>query len=111
MLPGAGFVILDTTVTPELAAEGLARDVVRVVQQSRREAGLDVSDRIRLTLGADDDVVAALTAHAELIRSETLATELVLGAPLSDAASVGVGDGEVVTSFLSRIEQDDPVTP
>ncbi len=46
MLPGGGFLILDTAVTPELAAEGLARDVVRGVQQARREAGLDVSDRI-----------------------------------------------------------------
>ena len=41
MLPGGGFVILDTAVTPELAAEGLARDVVRAVQQARRDAGLE----------------------------------------------------------------------
>ena len=47
---GAGLVVLDTAVTPELAAEGLARDVVRVVQQARRDAGLDVSDRITLTV-------------------------------------------------------------
>ena len=46
MLPGGGFVVLDTAVTPELAAEGLARDLVRAVQQARRDAGLDVSDRI-----------------------------------------------------------------
>ena len=51
MLPGGGFVVLDTEVTPELAAEGLARDLVRAVQQARRDAGLDVSDRIALTIG------------------------------------------------------------
>ena len=46
-LPGGeGVVVLDTAVTPELAAEGLARDVVRVVQQARRDADLDISDRI-----------------------------------------------------------------
>ena len=50
MLPGGGFVVLDTEVTPELAQEGLARDVVRAVQQARRDAGLDVSDRIALTV-------------------------------------------------------------
>ncbi|MGA8257322.1 MAG: DUF5915 domain-containing protein, partial [Nocardioides sp.] len=43
VLPGGGFVVLDTAVTPELAAEGLARDLVRAVQQARRDAGLDVS--------------------------------------------------------------------
>ena len=53
MLPGGGFVILDTAVTPELAAEGLARDVVRAVQKGRRDADLDVSDRIALSLSGD----------------------------------------------------------
>ena len=66
MLPGGGFVILDTAVTPELAAEGLARDVVRAVQQARRDAGLDVSDRIELTLAADAEVRAAIEAHARV---------------------------------------------
>jgi isoleucyl-tRNA synthetase len=50
MLPGGGFILLNTAVTPELAAEGLARDVVRVVQQARRAADLGVSDRISLSI-------------------------------------------------------------
>ena len=55
-----GVVVLDTEVTPELAAEGLARDVVRVVQQARRDAGLDVSDRIVVSVSAAGEVRAAV---------------------------------------------------
>ena len=76
MLPGSGFVILDVAVTPELAAEGLARDVVRAVQQARREAGLDGERPDHLTLAGDDDVRAAVRTHADLICAETLAAEL-----------------------------------
>jgi isoleucyl-tRNA synthetase len=74
VLPGGGFVVLDTAVTPELAEEGLARDLVRQVQQARRDEGLDVSDRIALTIAGSDAVQAAARAHEQLITSETLAT-------------------------------------
>jgi isoleucyl-tRNA synthetase len=74
VLPRGGFVVLDTAVTPELAAEGLARDLVRQVQQARRDAGLEVSDRIALTVAGSDAVQAAARTHADLITSETLAT-------------------------------------
>jgi isoleucyl-tRNA synthetase len=74
VLPRGGFVVLDTAVTPELAAEGVARDLVRAVQQARRDAGLDVSDRIALTIGGSDEVLAAATTHRDLIAAETLAT-------------------------------------
>ncbi len=81
VLPTGGFVVLDTEVTPELAAEGLARDLVRAVQQARRDAGLDVSDRIALTVGGSEAVQAAARTHEQLITSETLATsfEVVSG--------------------------------
>ena len=74
VLRSGGFVVLDTEVTPELAAEGLARDLVRAVQQARRDAGLDVSDRIALTIGGSDEVRAAARTHEQLIAGETLAT-------------------------------------
>ncbi|NBU16275.1 MAG: isoleucine--tRNA ligase [Actinobacteria bacterium] len=74
---GAGVVVLDVNVTAELEAEGMARDLVRAVQQARRDAGLHVSDRIRLTLGAEAPVRAQLEAHTALITGETLALEVV----------------------------------
>ncbi|MFN8081418.1 MAG: DUF5915 domain-containing protein [Kineosporiaceae bacterium] len=48
MLPGGGFVVLDTTVTPEAAREGLVRDLIRAVQQASRDAGMAIGDRIVL---------------------------------------------------------------
>ncbi|HLJ98701.1 MAG TPA: DUF5915 domain-containing protein, partial [Streptosporangiaceae bacterium] len=74
----SGLIALDTTVTPELAAEGTARDVVRQVQQARRDAGLDVSDRIRLTIAADQATREALAVHADMVKAETLAIQLDL---------------------------------
>ena len=73
MLPGGGFIVLDTEVTPELAQEGLARDIIRAVQQARKDAGLDVSDRIALEITGDAVVEAAMIAHSKLIAAETLA--------------------------------------
>jgi len=78
-LPGnAGLITLDLRVTPDLAAEGTARDVVRIVQQARRDAGLAVSDRIRLEIGADGAVADAVRAHAGFIAAETLAVDLAV---------------------------------
>ncbi|MDP9983040.1 isoleucyl-tRNA synthetase [Pseudarthrobacter oxydans] len=76
VLPGGGFVVLNTEVTPELEAEGAARDMVRAIQQARKDAGLNVSDRIHTTVTARRDVVEALLANAELVKTETLTIEL-----------------------------------
>jgi isoleucyl-tRNA synthetase len=76
LLPGGGFVVLDTHVTPDLEAEGVARDLVRAVQQARRDAGLEVGDRIDLTISAGASAADAARTHADLIRRETLATSL-----------------------------------
>jgi isoleucyl-tRNA synthetase len=73
-LPGnAGVVVLDTRVTPELEREGLARDLVRLVQQARRDAGLRVSDRINLRVTATAPWRDALDTHRDLVAGETLA--------------------------------------
>ena len=73
--PG-GFVLLDTTVTPELEAEGWARDVIRKVADARRDADLHVSDRIVLSLTVPPGRSDALDVHRDMIAAETLATEL-----------------------------------
>jgi isoleucyl-tRNA synthetase len=101
-LPGGeGVVVLDTTVTPELAAEGLARDVVRVVQQARREAQLDVSDRIAVTLAGAPEVTAAVEAHRDFVMREVLATSLAY-APVDGGFAGEVGEGEQVTVGVAR---------
>jgi isoleucyl-tRNA synthetase len=108
MLPRDGFVVLDTTVTPELAAEGLARDVIRAVQQARRDADLDVSDRISLTVSGDDEVWAATVAHQELIMLETLSVQFGSAGsahPLPEGQGVDavVGDNQPIRILVKKI--------
>ena len=95
--------VLDTAVTPELAAEGLARDLVRAVQQARRDAGLDVSDRIALTIGGSEAVQAAARTHEQLITDETLATsfEVVAGADGEPQVTVSQGLTNADPSILA----------
>jgi isoleucyl-tRNA synthetase len=101
-VPG-GVVLLDTEVTPELAAEGLARDVVRAVQQARREADLHVSDRIALRIAAGEAVAAAVRAHETFVAGEVLATSVEYTEPGTlDGFAGEVGDGETVTVAVAR---------
>ena len=98
---GAGVVLLDINVTPELEAEGLARDVVRAVQQARRDADLNVSDRIVLTLGAEDAVQTQLMPHQGLIAGETLAVEVVWDSSLERTVAIE-GTSIAVVVAVSR---------
>ncbi len=101
-LPGdRGIVVLDTEVTEPLEREGIARDLVRVAQQARRAAGLDVSDRIRLAVDGPAEVVAALDAHRAFVQGETLALELVVEP--GDASEATVSEGTVGDGLPVRV--------
>ena len=69
-------VALDVDVTPELAREGLARELVSRIQALRKESGLEVTDRISITLAASQEVRQAANTYRDYVMSETLANEL-----------------------------------
>jgi isoleucyl-tRNA synthetase len=69
-------VALELELDEQLRREGIAREVVRAVQEARKQAGLDVSDRIALVLGGDDELLAAAREHESYIAGETLATSV-----------------------------------
>jgi isoleucyl-tRNA synthetase len=71
-----GAAVLDVSVDADQESEGLARDLIRAVQTARKEADLDVTDRIVLGVEGDDAVASAIAAHGDMIKSETLAVEL-----------------------------------
>ena len=93
---------LDTEITPELAEEGVARDVVRVVQQARREAELAVTDRIALSLVGPPDVLAAVRAREEFVINETLAVSVTLTRSLSEGFAGIVGDNRDIVVHVAR---------
>jgi isoleucyl-tRNA synthetase len=69
-------VVLDTNLTPELIAEGLANDALRFIQDTRRAIGLNVSDRIKLSVAGDAEIVRSLKTWEQRVRDETLATDV-----------------------------------
>jgi isoleucyl-tRNA synthetase len=104
-LPGnAGLVVLDTTITPELAAEGIARDLVRVVQQARRQAGLTVTDRIALTVDAPGEVLDAAREHQDFLAGEVLARRVDYR-PVPDGFPGTVGEGHVVRVAVAVVSE------
>ncbi|RLL66382.1 isoleucine--tRNA ligase [Streptomyces sp. Z26] len=83
-------VALDLEISPELRRAGLARDAIRLIQEARKNSGLDVADRIALRWSAaDDDVARALADHTELISEEVLATDFTAGDPAEADGTYG----------------------
>ena len=70
------FTILDTTITPELEAEGLARELISKIQQMRKANNYEMMDNIRISVSADEDVKAAIETHRDYIMKETLAVAI-----------------------------------
>jgi isoleucyl-tRNA synthetase len=93
-------VAVDPQLTPDLAAEGLAREVVNRLQRYRKELGFAVEDRVELWLDGTPDLLAALGAHREYLAGEVQAVALHLGAPLPDGAPAlaAAFDGETFTA-------------
>ncbi|MFT3662044.1 MAG: isoleucine--tRNA ligase [Gordonia sp. (in: high G+C Gram-positive bacteria)] len=91
---GGGLVVLDTAVTPELEAEGWAKDRIRELQDARRNLGLDISDRIVVRLVVPEATRPIAETHADLIAGEILATDFTVAA--EPAGAIELGDGVTV---------------
>ncbi|HZU77236.1 MAG TPA: DUF5915 domain-containing protein, partial [Dehalococcoidia bacterium] len=102
----AGYTVaLDTAVTPELADEGLAREIVHRLQTLRRDAGFEIADRIVAYYAGDEDVRRVMQRFADYVAAETLAVELVAGEPVPGAyAERQSVDGREVTLGVERVE-------
>ena len=108
LIPSGGFVLLDVTTTPELEAEGLQRDIIRAVQDTRKAAGFLVSDRIVLDVVCFDDADAqalGLATGAE-IASETLATTFVIHSPATFDMLPSLRD-QLASEWLGNVSSAD----
>ena len=96
------FMALDTTLTPELLLEGLARDFNRLIQDQRKALNLDISDRIVVSYAAPPRIAEAITAHEDFLRDELLAERLEPGAPQNGAARLSL-NGEEIFVTITRL--------
>ena len=100
--PAQPSVVYDLTITPELKREGLMREIVRHVQSARKQAGLQIDDRIVLSISSDDSEISqAVDAFADVIKSETLAVELNSAADESEKYDVKI-EGKLVEISLKK---------
>ena len=100
--PAQPSVVYDLTITPELKREGLMREIVRHVQSARKQAGLQIDDRIVLSISSDDSEISqAVDAFADVIKSETLAVELNSAADESEKYDAKI-DGKLVEISLKK---------
>ena len=98
----SGVVVLDVEVTPELEAEGVARDMIRTLQQTRRSLGLEVSDRIVVSIDGPPATLAQIGAHVEMIGAEVLATAVQLSSGSGEPQHVEVLEAGEVRVWVSR---------
>jgi isoleucyl-tRNA synthetase len=98
---GTHAVALNLQLDDELRREGLAREVVHAVQAARKMAGLNVEDRIALTLGGDEELLAATRAHEDYVAGETLATSVSYDGANGDAARAEI-EGRALLIAVSR---------
>lgn len=95
-------VVYDLTITPELKREGLMREIIRHVQSARKQAGLQIDDRILLSISSDDSEISqAIDAFADVIKSETLAVELNSAADESEKYDAKI-EGKLVEISLKK---------
>ncbi len=96
---------VDVVITPELVAEGLAREVIRRTQNLRKEAGFNLDDRIVTTYQAEGELAAAIETWHELIAAETLSVELKAGSPdeESDSVSQDQVDGQPIKLGVRKV--------
>jgi isoleucyl-tRNA synthetase len=96
---------LNTQLTPELLQEGLVRDVIRLVQDARKNAGLDVSDRVQLSLQSEGELASALETHKDIVMREVLAVEVRFDMLASAAHTENVEiDGTALTISLAKAD-------
>jgi len=93
---------LDTTLTPALINEGLAREVVRRVNDLRKAANFDISDRIHTTYKASPKLAAAIADFADYVKSETLSTKLDAGEPGGAHVASDSFDGETLSVSVNK---------
>ncbi|MFZ4526579.1 MAG: DUF5915 domain-containing protein, partial [Chlorobium sp.] len=101
-------VALDTEMTEELEMQGLARELVSRIQALRKESGLDITDRISLSLQGSEKLLDAVRRNEDYIKSETLATTLVLETVDSLSATRGKEEtlnGEICRLFLEKYDR------
>jgi isoleucyl-tRNA synthetase len=98
---GARFAAIDTTVTPELRAEGIAREMVSRIQRLRKDTGLAVSDRIRLSIAGPESLRAIAEQHRQWIAGEVLAREMIVTDVLSADSPVIALELDGMTAHLA----------
>ena len=96
------FLALDTTLTPELLQEGLARDFNRLVQDQRKAMNLNISDRIAVSYSASPRIAEAIAAHESYLRHELLAERLEKSATQNGGAKLSLS-GEEILVTISRV--------